>query len=106
MAREEVAVARAVGVQTQDYDTIEIMGRVQDSLDQSVRFVMEQGSMWAQHGGQGYRQGMLLDVERGRRTEMEDTGGYIVRLARQFGIDVPYLDTGCRVVRALEQGWV
>ena len=104
MAREEVSVARSVGVEVKDYDTIEIMGRVQGSLEESVHFVMEQGRMWEQHGGQGYRQGMLLDIERGRRTEMEDTGGHIVRLAAKNGIEVPYLDEGCRVVRALERG--
>lgn len=105
MAREEVTVARSVGVEVKDYDTIEIMGRVQGSLGESVQFVMDQGKIWEQHGGQGYRQGMLLDIERGRRTEMEQTGGYIIHLAEKNGIEVPYLDASCRVVRALERGW-
>jgi 2-dehydropantoate 2-reductase len=103
MAREEVAVARSVGVTVRDYPTIEIMGRVEGSLEDSVAYVISQGKMWEEHGGKGYRQGMLLDIERGRRTEMEDTGGHIVRLAEAHGIPTPYLDTGCRVVRALEQ---
>jgi ketopantoate reductase len=103
MAREEVAVARAVGVAVRDYPTIEIMGRVDGSLEDSVAYVISQGKMWEEHGGKGYRQGMLLDIERGRRTEMEDTGGYILRLADKLGIPAPYLDAGCRVVRALER---
>ncbi len=102
MAREEVEVARAVGVAVRDYPTIEIMGRVEGSLDESVAYVISQGRMWEEHGGKGYRQGMLLDIERGRRTEMEDTGGYILRLADKLGLPVPYLEAGCRVVRALE----
>jgi 2-dehydropantoate 2-reductase len=105
MAREEVAVARAAGVEVRDYDTIEIMGRVQGSLEASIQYVIEQGKMWEDNGGKGYRQGMLLDIERCRRTEMEETGGEIVRLAEQYGIPAPYLDTGCRVVRALENSW-
>jgi ketopantoate reductase len=79
------------------------MGRIQGSIDESVQFVIEQGKMWEENGGEGYRQGMLLDVERHRRSEMEETGGYIVRQADKVGIAVPYLDTGCKVVRALEQ---
>jgi 2-dehydropantoate 2-reductase len=105
MAREEVAVARAAGVEVKDYPTIEIMGRVQGSLDEGINYVIEQGRMWEAHGGKGYRQGMLLDIERCRKTEIEETGWYIVRMAEKYGIEVPYLDTGCRVVRALESSW-
>jgi 2-dehydropantoate 2-reductase len=105
MAREEVAVARAAGVLIQDYPTIEIMGRIQGELQESVNYVIKQGRMWEEHGGRGYRQGMLLDIERQRKTEIEETGWYIVRLAEKLEIDVPYLETGCRVVRALEQQW-
>ncbi len=105
MAREEVQVASAAGVQVRDYPTIEIMGRIQGSLEESTQYVIGQGRMWEENGGAGYRQGMLLDIERGRRTEMEETGGTIVRLAGQYGIAVPYLDTACRVIRALEQSW-
>jgi ketopantoate reductase len=81
------------------------MGRVQGSLDESVKYVIAQGRMWEEHGGKGYRQGMLLDIERQRRTEIEDTGGYIVRLADEKKIPVPYLETGYRVVKALEQSF-
>jgi 2-dehydropantoate 2-reductase len=105
MAREEVAVARAAGVMVMDYPTIEIMGRVCGTVEDSVNYVMEQGRMWEEHGGKGYRQGMLLDIERRRQTEIEETGWYIVRLAEKLGIQVPYLETGCRIVRALEQSW-
>jgi 2-dehydropantoate 2-reductase len=105
MAREEVAVAEAAGFQVRDYPTIEIMGRVQGSLDESVNYVIAQGRMWEEHGGKGYNQGMLLDIERQRRTEIEDTGGYIVRLADEKKIPVPYLETGYRVVKALEQSF-
>jgi ketopantoate reductase len=45
---------------------------------------------------------MLLDVERNRRTEIEDTGGHIWRLAQEKKIEVPYLDFGYRVVRGLD----
>jgi ketopantoate reductase len=105
MAREEVAVAEAAGVQVRDYPTIEIMGRVRGSLEESVAYVIAQGRMWEEHGGKGYNQGMLLDIERQRRTEIEDTAGYILRLADEKKIPVPYLETGYRVVKALEQSF-
>ena len=54
-------------------------------------------------GGKDYKQAMLLDVERGRRTEIEDTAGYIWHLAQQNGIEIPYLDFGYRVVRAFDE---
>jgi ketopantoate reductase len=46
---------------------------------------------------------MLLDVERKRKTEIEDTGGVIWHLAHENEVDVPYLDFGYRVVRAFDE---
>jgi 2-dehydropantoate 2-reductase len=103
MTREGVAVARAQGIHVQDYPSLEIMGRVEGSVEEAVEYVMAQGRLMEQQGGKGYRQGMLLDIERNRKTEMEDTGRYLVRCAHQLNIPVPYLETGDRIIRALEQ---
>jgi ketopantoate reductase len=98
-----VSIAQAQGIQIQDYPTIEISGRLQGTLDEAVQYVISQGAMMEQHGGKSYRQGMLLDIERNRRTEIEDTGGFLVRHALNMGIQAPYLETGYRIIRALEQ---
>ncbi len=48
------------------------------------------------------RSSMLQDVLRGRRTEIEQINGEIVRTAREFGIHVPVTETLYRMVKGLE----
>ncbi len=103
MTREGLAIAEAAGVQVRDYPTIEIMDRCRGTIEEGVDSVIAQGRQWEDRGGKGYKQAMLLDVERGRKTEIEETGGYLVRRARQLGLTIPYLDAGYRIVRALDQ---
>lgn len=102
MTRDMIRVAQQYGVVVQDYPTIEVMDRVNGSVEEGVGNVIRHGQEWEARGGKGYKQAMLLDVERGRRTEIEDTAGYIRRLAWQKNIDVPYLDFGYRVVKAFD----
>lgn len=103
MTRDMVKVARSLGVDVRDYPTIEVMNRCDGSIDDGVKNVIGQGKEWEDRGGKGYKQAMLLDVERGRSTEIEDTAGYIWRLAKENGIEVPYLDFGYQVVRGFDE---
>ncbi len=102
MTRDMVQVAEEYGVEVRDYPTIEVMDRVTGTVEEGVLNVIRQGREWEARGGKGYKQAMLLDVERGRKTEIEDTAGYIWRLAVQKGVSVPYLDFGYRVVKAFD----
>jgi 2-dehydropantoate 2-reductase len=103
MTRDMVKVARTLGVNVLDYPTIEVMDRCDGSILSGIQNVIMHGREWEQRGGKDYKQAMLLDVERGRRTEIEDTAGYIWHLAQQNGIEIPYLDFGYRVVRAFDE---
>lgn len=102
ITRDMVKVAHALGVEIKDYETIEVMDRCTGSIEEGVQNVIRHGKEWEERGGKGYKQAMLLDIERERKTEIEDTGGYIWRIAQEKGISVPYLDAGYRVVRGLE----
>jgi len=102
MTRDMVRVAQSLGVEVKDYPTIEVMDRCTGTIEQGVQSVILHGKEWEDRGGKGYKQAMLLDIERERRTEVEDTGGYIWRLAQEQDLEVPYLEAGYRVVRGLE----
>jgi 2-dehydropantoate 2-reductase len=103
ITRDIIKVARHLEIQITDYPTIEVMDRVNGSVEEGILNVIRHGREWEEQGGKGYKQAMLLDVERNRRTEIEDTGGYIWNLAMKHKIEIPYLDFGCRVVRALDE---
>ena len=102
ITRDMVRVAESLGVEIKDYPTIEVMDRCTGSVEEGVRNVIRHGKEWEERGGKGYKQAMLLDIERERKTEIEDTGGYIWHIAREKGIDIPYLNAGYRIVRGLE----
>lgn len=103
ITRDMVRVAESVGVEVKDYPTIEVMDRCTGTVEEGVNNVIRHGKEWEERGGKGYKQAMLLDIERERKTEIEDTGGYIWRIAQEKGIEVPYLDAGYRIVRGLER---
>jgi len=102
ITRDMVRVAKSLGVEIKDYPTIEVMDRCTGSIEEGVRNVIRHGKEWEDRGGKGYKQAMLLDIERERKTEIEETGGYIWRFAKEKGIDIPFLDAGYRIVRGLE----
>ena len=102
ITRDMVRVAESMGVVIKDYPTIEVMDRCSGTISEGVQNVIKHGEEWEARGGKGYKQAMLLDIERGRKTEIEDTGGFIWRIAQEKGIEIPYLDTGYRIVRGLE----
>lgn len=103
MTRDMVKTASVLGVDVRDYPTIEVMERCEGSVEEGVNRVIQQGKDWEARGGKGYKQAMLLDIERERKTELEETGLYIWELAKKHQVDVPYLETGVRVVRGLER---
>ncbi len=47
---------------------------------------------------------MLADVETGRRTEIEEINGYIVRVAESLGLEAPYNKILYSLVKTLEAG--
>jgi len=103
MTRDMVKTAKSLGVEVNDYPTIEVMNRCEGSIEEGVKNVINQGKEWESRGGKGYKQAMLLDIERERKTELKDTGFYILNLAKENEINVPYLEMGVRVVRGLEK---
>lgn len=103
ITRDMVKVAQKLGIEVRDHPTIEVMDRVSGTVEEGVQNVIRHGKEWEERGGAGYKQAMLLDVERNRKTEIEDTGGVIWRLAKENKVDVPYLDFGYRVVRAFDE---
>ena len=102
ITRDMVRVAKSLGVEIKDYPTIEVMDRCTGSIEEGVQTVIRHGKEWDDRGGKGYKQAMLLDIERERKTEIEETGGYIWRIAVEKGIEIPFLDAGYRIVRGLE----
>ena len=83
-AAEAFEVARAQGVEL--------------GFDDPVAYVREFGLAIP-----GAKPSMLLDLEAGRRTEVDFINGAIPRAGREVGVDAPWNETVSTLVRALEQ---
>ena len=79
--REVVTVGRAHGVKLAD-DEVERIFKFCESLPP------------------GIKPSLLLDVEAGRRTEIDDMSGAVSRIGRQVGIETPVHDTAAAAIGA------
>ncbi len=91
--REVDRVASAVGVRITSFDGygFDVRGLVDDPFENAVARVVERGAALKAAGKTDVIISMARDVQAGRRTEIEETTGHIVREARQLELDVPLL---------------
>ncbi|MHB0869244.1 MAG: ketopantoate reductase family protein [Chloroflexota bacterium] len=102
ITHECAAVADACGVRVEDYQGFPIRSLVDASYEQAVEMILTRGATLERSGQTSVRISMLQDLMKGRKTEVEETAGYVVQRAREQGIAVPNVEFGYRVVRGME----
>jgi 2-dehydropantoate 2-reductase len=102
ITHECAAVAAACGVQVGDFQGFPIRSIVDAPYEDAVEMILKRGAMLEQSGQTSVRISMLQDVLKGRKTEVEETAGYVVLRAREHGIAVPNVEFGYRVVCGIE----
>lgn len=102
ITHECASVAWACGVEVGDYQGFPIRSIVDASLEEAAESILKRGEMLEQSGQTAVRISMLQDVLKGRKTEVEETAGYVVQQARERGVEIPNVEFGYRVVRGIE----
>jgi len=104
LLREAAAVAQALGVELTDYDGygFDVRAVVTEPFAAAVARVMRRGEQLAAAGKTDIVVSMLQDVRAGRRTEIEETVGHVVREGARLGVPVPGLTLACDLVRGIE----
>jgi len=102
ITHECASVASACGVQVEDYQGFPIRSIVDAPREQAVQMILARGENLERSGQTSVRISMLQDILRGRKTEIEETAGYVVQRAREGGIAVPDVEFGYRLVRGVE----
>ncbi len=97
--REVEQVARAVGVQVNDFPGFPVATLSQLEFDAALHETHLRGESLRERGLVGIRSSMLEALERGRQTELEDTAGWLVATARRAGVSVPTVETLYRLLR-------
>lgn len=102
ITHECAAVAAACGVRVEDYQGFPIRSIVDASREEAVETILTRGANLERSGQTSVRISMLQDILKGRKTEIEETAGYVVQRAREQGIAVPDVEFGYRLVRGVE----
>lgn len=102
ITHECASVAWACGVEVGDYQGFPIRSIVDAPFEGAVEMILKRGEMLEQSGQTAVRISMLQDVLKGRKTEVEETAGYVVQQAREHGVAIPNVEFGYRLVRGIE----
>lgn len=102
--REATAVARANGIELTTHPGFGFDLRTLDQVpfEQAVGLVMQRGEAVRARGHTNILTSMLQDVQAGRRTEIEETVGHVVREAGRLGVPVPRTELLYKAVRGIE----
>jgi 2-dehydropantoate 2-reductase len=104
LVREAAQLAERLGIPLDD-SLMLAPGRllstlpIEDAVAQQVAY----GRDMEGQGVTTHKMSALQDVERGRRLEVEETVGWVVRKAAKLGVDVPRIDACYRMMAALSR---
>jgi len=102
IVKEVGAVAAASGVPLEDFPPLLAGSIYQAPLDKAVASLMEKGRVFEEKGFTHAVNSAAQDVMAGKKTEIEATGGDLVRRAREKGIPAPATEMAITLVRAID----
>jgi 2-dehydropantoate 2-reductase len=103
LTRECAQLAKAQGIPLNDFPGFEVKTVCEEPLEQAIAFVREYGKKIEAAGMTHVKISMLQDVERGKRTEVEEIIGYVVREAARLQIPVPKIELVYRLVKGVSE---
>lgn len=102
---QEVAhVAGALGIELSDFEGygFDVRAIATESAEAATQRILDRGAALIAAGKTDIIISMLQDVRSGRRTEIDETAGFVVSEAERLGIETPRLSFACEVVRGIE----
>ena len=100
--RETGQLATRLGIPLEDRPPLPSATVVTSAEDQAVEVLQAIGVTLRERASQ-IRQSAMQDVLRGRRIEVEETLGYTLRKAAEFGLAMPTVETCYRLLAGLNR---
>jgi 2-dehydropantoate 2-reductase len=101
LTRECAALAKAQGIPLGDFPGFHVKRLCEAPFPEAVASVQEDGRRMEETGMIHVRISMLQDVERKKRTEVEEIIGYVVREAARMHVSVPKIELAYRLVKGV-----
>jgi ketopantoate reductase len=102
LIREVAGIASRLGIPLDDFRGFVVKTLSTIPFEDAVESVIAGGRTMRDRGLTQVRISMLQDLERGKRTEADQTLGHIVRLAADLGVPVPKVELLYRILRGTE----
>ena len=101
LSREVARVAERRNIPLTDLPGFAVKSVCTLPLAEAIESVRARGRGMLAKGMTGVRISTLQDLERGKRTEIEDTIGYVVRAAGECGVSMPTVELCYQVLRGV-----
>jgi 2-dehydropantoate 2-reductase len=102
LMRELAEVAKADSVELKDYPQMPVKSLTESSLEDAVKATVQTGKRIEESGMTRVKISALQDVERGKKTEVEELLGYPLLIARRLSVDTPRLEFIYRLIKGLD----
>jgi 2-dehydropantoate 2-reductase len=103
IVREAGQVASRLGVTLQDIGVLSAGSISRLDEQAAVASIRGEGEAMQARGLVTHKMSALQDVERGRRLEVEETLGYVLRKGAEFGLEMPALETCYRLLAGIDR---
>ncbi|MGH7377270.1 MAG: ketopantoate reductase family protein, partial [Candidatus Methylomirabilales bacterium] len=90
LCREVRTLAEASGVPWEDFPGMRVATLCRLPTEEAVRLLAERGRGWEDAGATALKVSTLVDLERGKRTELPDLVGYVAAEGARRGLHLPY----------------
>ena len=90
LCREVQALAEAARVPWEDFPGLRVATLCRLPTEEGVKLLAERGRAWEDAGAKALKVSTLVDLERGRRTELPDLVGYLAGEGARRGLHLPY----------------
>jgi 2-dehydropantoate 2-reductase len=102
LMREFAEIARANSIELQDFPQMTVKSLIDSPLEDAVKMTVLSGKRTEDAGVTRVKISALQDIERGRKTEVEELLGYPLSLAAKLNVKTPQLEFMYRLIKGID----
>jgi 2-dehydropantoate 2-reductase len=102
LMRELANIAKADSVELRDYPAMPVTSLTESPLEDAIMSTVQTGRKIEESGMTHVKISALQDVERGKKTEVEELLGYPLSIAKRLNVVTPRLEFVYRLIRGLD----
>jgi ketopantoate reductase len=102
LMREFAEIARANSIELRDFPQMTVKSLIDSKLEDAVKMTIQNGRKTEEAGNTRVKISALQDIERGKKTEVEELLGYPLSLATKLNVKTPQLEFLYRLIKGLD----